>query len=303
MGMLSRLFFNRKKGWSEINFQQYQSAYQQYAGSVLTHPEFVQAMSAVTQIETTFYGWFEDEQLIAATPVWGKYLAGHKKALKKASCRHKVDMGNAEVILPIAKQIQLTLPCRADHVSCVNQSQIKALKKMSGDGLAMLKSYSDGDFSKKFKYNQRREQRLLIEAGCAIQEIQEFTNEQIVSMYDELFAMRFGKSPKAISTLAEFLSYVRPFLFGHVLLMNNKAIAMQIVYLVETATHISAEYINGGVNTGYLELSPGSVLTFINTQAAEQYAITREKPLRYSFGHADTGYKSRWCHNSAIFRV
>ncbi|EPI5223479.1 antimicrobial resistance protein Mig-14, partial [Pseudomonas aeruginosa] len=51
------------------------------------------------------------------------------------------------------------------------------------------------------------------------------------------------------------------------------------------------------------EFSPGSVLSYLNTQAAWEDARALGKPLRYSFGRADREYKDRWCHPSPVFQV
>ncbi|MDP1044925.1 hypothetical protein Q6332_28090, partial [Klebsiella pneumoniae] len=42
--------------------------------------------------------------------------------------------------------------------------------------------------------------------------------------------------------------------------------------------------------------SPGSVLSFLNTQSAWEQAREVGKPLRFSFGRADREYKDRWCN-------
>ena len=59
---------------------------------------------------------------------------------------------------------------------------------------------------------------------------------------------------------------------------------------------ISVEYINGGVDPETREFSPGSVLSFLNTQSAWEQARALDKPLRFSFGRADREYKDRWCN-------
>src|SRR5690606_41711862 len=62
---------------------------------------------------------------------------------------------------------------------------------------------------------------------------------------------------------------------------------------LETPKWISVEYINGGVDPETREFSPGSVLSFLNTQSAWEHARALDKPLRFSFGRADREYKDR----------
>ncbi len=295
-------FFIRRQQWSEVSINEYRHAFSTWGGSVVTHPDFIFAMSQVTGIKTKFLALEHEGELAGSIAVWGKYLAGHKKALKKAGCREKIDLGNAEIILPLAEDQQIKLDFRGDFISELNADNILNCKRKT-DSLAMLKSYTQGEFSKKFKYNQRREKRLLEDIGGEVRTFDEFSNQQLVDIYRDLFFKRFAKPAKGIDYLNDFWIQLRPYLFGHVLLVDEKPIAIQIIYWVESVKHISVEYINGGVDPDYAEYSPGSVLTYVNTQAAEARAIELNKPLRYSFGQADTGYKSRWCHNVPVYQV
>ena len=76
-----------------------------------------------------------------------------------------------------------------------------------------------------------------------------------------------------------------------------------LLYRVEAPKWVSLEYINGGVDPQNREFSPGSVLSFINTQTAWSEARALGKPLRYSFGRADREYKDRWCNRVAVYQV
>ena len=49
--------------------------------------------------------------------------------------------------------------------------------------------------------------------------------------------------------------------------------------------------------------SPGSVLSFLNTQSAWEQAREAGKPLRFSFGRADREYKDRWCNPVPVLSV
>ena len=85
--------------------------------------------------------------------------------------------------------------------------------------------------------------------------------------------------------------------------VNDAPIAIQLVYRVETPQWISVEYINGGVDPETREFSPGSVLSFLNTQSAWEHARALDKPLRFSFGRADREYKDRWCHRVPVYQI
>ena len=96
---------------------------------------------------------------------------------------------------------------------------------------------------------------------------------------------------------------LRELLIGSVIFLNDAPIAIQLVYRVEAPEWISVEYINGGVDPETREFSPGSVLSFLNTQSAWEHARALNKPLRFSFGRADREYKDRWCNPVPVFTV
>jgi len=88
-----------------------------------------------------------------------------------------------------------------------------------------------------------------------------------------------------------------------VLFLEDKPIAIQLVYRVEAPEWVSVEYVNGGVDPETRAFSPGSVLSFLNTQSAWEAARALNKPLRFSFGRADREYKDRWCNPVPVFQV
>jgi len=96
---------------------------------------------------------------------------------------------------------------------------------------------------------------------------------------------------------------LREFMTGSLIYLADQPVAIQVLYRVEAPKWISLEYINGGVDPQNREFSPGSVLSFINTQAAWEQARALGKPLRYSFGRADREYKDRWCNRVAAYQI
>ena len=159
------------------------------------------------------------------------------------------------------------------------------------------------DLSKKFRYNQRRELRLLEEAGGQVRPIGDFTAAEIAAMYCDLFQRRWGFPATGAARMAEVVERLRELLVGSVLFLDGAPIAIQLVYRVEAPQWISVEYVNGGVDPQTKAFSPGSVLSFLNTQAAWEDANTRGKMLRFSFGRADREYKDRWCNPVNVFQV
>ena len=298
--MLSFLRSWREQGWTPIDAAGYREAWQRFGGSVVTHPVVVERLADLARIPVRYLGWFAGEQLLAAIPCWGRHLAVSKEVLKKRGRRGLFDLGNAEIILPIAEQTTVPVHQRMRYVSELNAGRISTLRPQL-EGLALARAPED--YSKKFRYNQRRELRLFEEAGGRVLPIGEFSPVEQAAIYGELFERRWGFAAKGQAHLEQVFALLREFMTGSVLLLNGLPIAIQILYRVEAPKWISLEYINGGVDSRYADLSPGSVLSFVNTQVAWQEARALGKPLRYSFGRADRGYKDRWCHPVPVYQT
>lgn len=298
--MLQFLQSWRERGWRVIDAAIYAQAWQRYGGSVATHPEVVERLARLAKIPVRYLGWEQAGEVIAAVPCWGRYLALSKDVLKKTGKRGLFDLGNAEIILPIAEQACVPVRQRLRYVSELNAGRISALREQP-EGLALAREPED--YSKKFRYNQRREQRLLEEAGGVLRPMLDFSAAEQASMYADLFQRRWNFEAPGKGHLQEVFALLREFMTGSVVLLDEQPIAIQVLYRVEAPKWVSIEYINGGVDPQQRDFSPGSVLSFVNTQTAWAEARALGKPLRYSFGRADREYKDRWCHRVPVFQV
>jgi hypothetical protein len=298
--MLSLLRAWRERGWTQIDAASYAQAWECFGGSVATYPVVVERLADLARIPVRYLGWFAGDQLLAAIPCWGRHLALSKEVLKKRGRRGLFDLGNAEIILPIAEQVTVPVRQRIRYVSELNAGRISTLRPQL-EGLALARAPED--YSKKFRYNQRRELRLFEEAGGRVLPIGDFSPVEQAAIYGELFERRWGFAAKGQAHRDQVYALLREFMTGAVLLLNGLPIAIQILYRVEAPKWISLEYINGGVDSRYADLSPGSVLSFVNTQVAWQEARALGKTLRYSFGRADRGYKDRWCHPVPVYHT
>lgn len=298
--MLSRLQFWRERGWTPISAADYAEAWSRFGGSVATHPDVVERLADLAGIPVRYLGWWVDGQLKAAMPTWGRHLALSKDVLKKRGQRGLFDLGNAEIILPIAQDARVQVQHSMGYVSELNAAQITSLREQP-EGLALAREPEQ--YSKKFRYNQRREQRLLEEAGGVIRPMLELTAQEQARIYADLFQRRWGFEATGKEHLAEVFSRLREFMTGSLIYLNDEPVAIQVLYRVEAPQWISLEYINGGVDPQQREFSPGSVLSFVNTQSEWEHARALGKPLRYSFGRADREYKDRWCNRVPVYQV
>ena len=298
--MLSHLRAWRERGWTPIDATAYAAAWQRFGGSVATHPQVVERLAELAGIPVRYLGWLVDGELQAAIATWGRHLALAKDVLKQQGKRGLFDLGNAELIVPIAAGVQVPLRHRARYVSSLHVDQVSTLREQP-EGLALAREPEE--YSKKFRYNQRREQRLLEEAGGVIRPMLELSAAEQARIYADLFQRRWGFEATGKAHLIEVFSLLRDFMTGALIYLGDEPVAIQILYRVEAPAWVSLEYINGGVDPQNREFSPGSVLSFVNTQSAWEAARAIGKPLRYSFGRADREYKDRWCNRIPVYQV
>lgn len=298
--MLNRFQSVRERGWTHIDAPTYEHTWQRYGGSVATHPQVVERLAAFAKIPVRYLAWEQDGDVKAAIATWGRALALSKDVLKNHGKKGLFDLGNAELILPIAADAQVPLRHRGRYLSALNQGRVSTLKPQT-ESLAMARTPEE--LSKKFRYNQRRELRLLEEAGGVVRPVSDFSSPELAAMYCDLFSRRWGFPATGAERMAEVVELLRDLLIGSVIFLNDAAIAIQLVYRVEAPEWISVEYVNGGVDPQTRDFSPGSVLSFLNTQSAWEHARALDKPLRFSFGRADREYKDRWCNPVPVFQV
>lgn len=297
--MLNHLRAWRERGWTAIDANAYAQAWQRFGGSVASHPLVLEQLADLAQIPVRYLGWERDGELVAAVPTWGRHLALSKDVLKRHGKKGLFDLGNAEIILPAADDAAAPLRHAGRYLSELNHGRFDGLNAQT-EQLALARPHED--LSKKFRYNQRRELRLLEEAGGVVRPISEFSASDIAAMYCDLFQRRWGFPATGAAHMAEVIERLRELLVGSVLFLDSAPIAIQLVYRVESPQWVSVEYVNGGVDPETKAFSPGSVLSFLNTQAAWEDAKARGKALRFSFGRADREYKERWCHPVPVYQ-
>lgn len=298
--MLNRFQGWRERGWSVVDAPTYEQAWQRYGGSVATHPMVVERLAGLAGIPVRYLAWAPNGDVQAAIATWGRDLALSKDVLKRHGKKGLFDLGNAEIILPAAVDSQAPLRHRVRYLSALNEGRFSGIK-LQAEQLAMARTPEE--LSKKFRYNQRRELRLLEEAGGVVRPVSEFSSAELAAIYCDLFLRRWGFPATGAERMAEVVELLRELLIGSVIFLNDAPIAIQLVYRVEAPQWISVEYINGGVDPQTREFSPGSVLSFLNTQSAWEHARALDKPLRFSFGRADREYKDRWCNPVPVFTV
>jgi hypothetical protein len=300
--MLNHFRAYRERGWQEIGAAAYARIWQRFGGSVFTHPLVVEQLADLAEIPVRYLGWegAGDGEWRAAIPAWGRYLALDKRVLKRRGKRRLFDLGNAEVILPVAAEARITLRHNVRYLSSLHENNIVTARRQA-EQLALARAPED--FSGKFRYNQRRERRLAEKAGAEVRPASDFSSDEFAAIYLNLFKLRWGFPAAGAAHMAEVFKRLSPLLRGSVLLLAGEPVAVQVLYRAESPGWLSVEYINGGVVPQSRDFSPGSILSYANTQAAWEEARALGKSLRYSFGRADRDYKLIWCHTHPVLTI
>ncbi len=222
--MLNRLRAFRERGWREVDAPTYAQAWQRFGGSVATHPLVVEQLAEMAGIPVRYLGWESAGELVAAIPTWGRHLALSKDVLKRRGKKGLYDLGNAELILPVADDARIALRHAGRYLSALHERNIVTLRPQT-EQLAFARAPED--FSKKFRYNQRREVRLVEEAGGQVRQADSFAPAEFAAIYLELFQRRWGFPATGAERMAEVFERLRELLRGSVLLLNDQPIAVQ----------------------------------------------------------------------------
>jgi len=291
--MLNRFQGWRERGWSVVDAPVYSDAWQRFGGSVATHPQVIERLAGLADIPVRYLAWEQGGELQACIATWGRDLALSKDVLKQRGKKGLFDLGNAELILPAAPAAQAPLRHRARYLSALNEGRFSGLKPQA-EQLAMARTPEE--LSKKFRYNQRRELRLLEEAGGVVRPVSEFSSEELAAIYCDLFLRRWGFVATGAERMAEVIELLREWLtrLGDFSSMMRPSLSS---WCTGSSRRSGSAWSTSTVASTLKTraFSPGSVLSFLNTQSAWEQAREVGKPLRFSFGRADREYKDRWC--------
>ena len=287
----------RSSNSQPIAREDYARYYHLWGGSFILHPEVLLFFEKNFGIRAAFRGYFVEGECVGAIPTWGNFVAGDRTALSAYKLVDEVDFGHPIVYLPISPGHACALLYRARYLLSAQENQIRGAFFTRLKEMAILKQIPEGLQSGKneFKIKERRFER----NGGTARNIQEFSNNEIVAIYTELFHARWGRRPHAIDSMERTLSALKQFLYGQVLCLKDRPIAIQINFRADTSRTICVDYINGGVDKTLNNLSPGSLLSYVNGRNACEESRLSGRKLVYSYGKANTDYKDQWCDRMA----
>jgi hypothetical protein len=298
MDALSRLSWKLRAANTElIDAATYAEHYDQWGGSFIVHPEVLNFFQTHYGVPVSYAGYFKEGRCVGAVATWGSFVAGDRTAFASQQLEGKVDFGYPIIYVPIAPGQKCLINFKSRYLLPAQRAQLRGAVYPGLKCMALLKQIPEEmpAGKKEFQIKARRFERM----GGTVRDIQEFSSAEIVAMYDDLFNQRWGRPPAALVSMGSVLAVLKKFLFGKVLWVEGKAIAIQINYRAETKTTVCIDYVNGGVDKSPRTISPGSLLSYINGCVACEDARRSGKLLLYSYGKANTEYKDQWCNRVA----
>lgn len=284
-------------GWKKCDFEQYKEAYALFGGCTLTHPNIISFLDRHLDGRFCFYS----KKTEYGTK--GAYFSfNNKKLIENMQTRYPFSYD--EIIFPIARDVKLFFPVKSKRLSpihkdnFINTSYNPRLNKRK---ICLIKD----NFSYKTRRNRSNEINKFKRACGEIRPSSEFSTQELVDIYIDLYQKRwnYSHSEEQKKYLFEIYTELREHIFGNVLLINSKPCAYDFVLWAESPKWISFDAINGGYDPEYAHLSVGSILMWVNIQEAKALCQQGDKTMRYSLGNPTFEYKNRWCEILPLGKV
>ncbi|GGY08152.1 GNAT family N-acetyltransferase [Paludibacterium paludis] len=296
----------RSLGWEPLSHDDYGRCWHRHGGSVISHPAVLAFIESRFDCNPARWGRRNRKgELIGAIATWGNFLAGDKSAMLRLGLDDRHDFGSPELILPLSPEFHGPILYRGKFVSPVNAPLIlNATTKGNGRSLCFAKPLEgEGSLSGRTRQRRRSQTRHLCQHGGQIRNIDTFTPRELADLYAVLFEKRWQRPMPTLDGLHEYFDSLAPYMTGHVILIDGAPAAYQLLLATRSSRFLSVEYINGGVDPAHGELSPGTVLTWLNVESCWNAAKEAGLALRYSFGRNSFDYKAQWAHEAFVSRT
>jgi Mig-14 len=298
---------NRTLGrvWETTTAADYAAAFDKFGGSFATHPRVVSLIEKLAERPVRYRGIFDRGELVAAVPLWGAHIVATTRALRYYRASHLIDVGDAEVVLPVSTHANVKVPFEGNLISPLHAENVTNSRRDTRYGLMLAKGLQVGEErrTRESQSKLRRSLRRFEEAGGSARPIGTLSPQEISSVFAGFSEGGWGFAPRGTEFLPIVLNELRDMLAGFVLYFGGRPIAIHLLYKVETPKWIFANGVSQGSDPEFKAFAPGSVLTFLNLQSLESEAQSRNKQLRYNFGLSNKEYKMMWCYEIPAYRL
>lgn len=291
--------------WRTISESSYRSAFDRFGGSFKVHPDVIALAEKLSRRRVRYLGFSRWGKLHAAVPLWDSHIASTNSALRYIGHPDLLDVGDEEVILPIAQSARIALPFQSDLLSDLQAASITNATRANGPPLMIADGLTTGRAprSPETLSKLRRLHRRFLQSGGQERPIASLSAEEIAQEYSRLFAKRWGWEPHGMANLTEVFAALKDLMFGSVLLETDKTVAIAINYKVECPRWLLINGINQAVDPDRKDRSLGTLLMYLNLKGAEELAIHSNKEMRFSFGTLDHDYKKQWSQDVPTFSL
>lgn len=303
------------RAWQTISAQDYQLTFDRFGGSFAVHPRVVDLVSALADRPVRYMGLTSGTEIIAAAPLWGETIVATRLALETHGASRLIDVGDAEVALPVARDVRIEMPFAAPMLSSLHVENIGNLEqdacaypgRETITRLTLAKGLRAGNAlqSAKSKKRRRLQIRRFLEFGGAFRPLRDYTADELAAIYRRLYKKRWGEDSFLLGEehLPTVFRALEDMLFGDLLVFRDRPVAMELVYKHDTPRWLFANGVQAGYDPEFIDHSIGSILLYHNLERLEDEAIAGDRQLRYSLGWSDAPYKDLWAFEQPAYRL
>lgn len=276
-------------GWKSSDIKTYASIFNRFGGSINAHPDVIQFISEKRSENVQFFHKEKAGEIIAAYALMENNILAVKAWTQ-------YPLSYDEVMLPISPGSRFLFPEKTNRLSNLHKKNVfnSTFSIARKNKICIVKE----SFSAKNEKNRRNEyQKFIRHGGCCL-ELTQFSSEEIADYYITLFTSRFAGIVECYSRddLIEIINRLRHMLFGKILFIHDEPCAMDLIFMAESQLGIYFDVPNGGINSKFSHLSPGSLIMWKNINAARELCLNKGKNMRFSIGllKKEWRYKLRW---------
>ncbi|PHM67313.1 hypothetical protein [Xenorhabdus sp. KJ12.1] len=288
-------------GWKKANYKNYRDTYELFGGGIVTSPEVLSFLHERFNLhEKYFVKTDKYNNITAAVCTWeNNFLAGDQSVALKHKI-NKYPLNFDELLFPVDKGKSLIMPFKTKFLSSMNSNEFINCSHIinSRREICLVKHPSKKTFS-----TRNRELNKFIKAGGKIIGTLNFSVENLVDIYDDLY-FSIRKEHVLKKEMVEFLNELPTLRYGNLLFFDENPVAMQYVLKKECSNWVNYDYHNmGRKNIDIQEISIGTIAMWVNVKEAIEYTSRNNLEMRFSFGRPTFDYKDRWCKRDKLYRI
>lgn len=281
------MILGKLSGWEVSDYKTYCQAYEKFGGSVCNHPLILDFLERKSPNKTNFYHKKINGEVIGA--------CFSDENLNLRHSYNKIPLIFENIILPICPKIgRCYLPIKTKELSIKHQKQFFNISYgiLNRRSVCIVKD----KFSNKTLRKRKAEVKKFLAHGGEILPVTSFSSLELSRIYLSLMGLRWEKNynENDIKELSEFIEFIRPMIFGNILVLNGKPCAYDFIYKAECNDWIYFDDHNGSVDLSIKEFSLGSILLSINIYEAQEICQAKNKEFIFSIGK----YNKKWSYKN-----